>query len=219
MTEQRLVVLISGRGSNLRAIYQAVADGRLPARIVAVIANHDKAAGLAWCQEHGLPTAIVPHRNFPDRESFDRALAAEIDLHRPDWIILAGFLRQLSNGFVERYLGRLVNIHPSLLPAFPGLHTHARALAAGVRWHGATVHFVTPELDAGPIISQGILPVLAEDNAEALAARVLALEHRLYPQALGYLLDGSCVLDNGRTLWRRGYSSPEWLGINPERLI
>lgn len=218
MTEQRLVVLISGRGSNLRAIHQACTSGDLPAQIVGVISNRANAPGLRWCQESHLPTQIIAHQDFPDREHFDHALAMAIDAYAPDWVLLAGFMRQLTEGFVARYLGRLVNIHPSLLPAFPGLQTHQCALTAGVRWHGATVHFVTPELDAGPIIAQGIVPVLAGDNPETLAARVLELEHTLYPQALGHLLRGDCRWENGQTLWRQPYRSPQMQAINPELL-
>ncbi|WP_308388085.1 phosphoribosylglycinamide formyltransferase [Acidithiobacillus sp. AMEEHan] len=216
MTEQRLVVLISGRGSNLRAIQQACASGQLPARISAVISNRADAAGLAWCRDAGLAADVIAHQNFATRADFDHSLAAAIDTHNPDWVILAGFMRQLTDSFVHRYLGRLINIHPSLLPAFPGLHTHQQALHAGVRWHGATVHFVTPELDAGPIIAQGVLPVLSADTPESLSARVLALEHQLYPQALGHLLRGDCVLQLGQTLWRHGYQSPNSARINPQ---
>ncbi|MEY2341309.1 phosphoribosylglycinamide formyltransferase [Acidithiobacillus sp. IBUN Pt1247-S3] len=215
MTEQKLLLLISGRGSNLRAIQRACQNGDLPARISAVISNRPNAAGLAWCREAGLATRVIPHQVYPDRASFDQALAAAIDDHAPDWIILAGFMRQLTDSFVQRYVGRLINIHPSLLPAFPGLHTHQHALHAGVRWHGATVHFVIPELDAGPIIAQGIVPILADDNPETLAARVLDLEHQLYPQALRHLLRGDCVLKNDRVVWQRGYQSPDFSGCNP----
>ncbi|XTI73166.1 phosphoribosylglycinamide formyltransferase [Acidithiobacillus sp. AC3] len=217
MTEQRLVLLISGRGSNLRAIQQACVSGQIPARIGAVISNRADAAGLAWSRDAGLATEVIAHKNFSTRADFDRALAAAIDIHHPDWVVLAGFMRQLTDAFVQRYLGRLINIHPSLLPAFPGLHTHQQALQAGVRWHGATVHFVTPELDAGPIIAQGVLPVRSDDTPESLSARVLALEHQLYPQALGHLLRGDCVLQQGQTLWRQAYQSPDLAGINPQR--
>jgi len=217
LTEQRLVLLISGRGSNLRAIQQACTSGQLPARITAVISNRADAAGLAWCRDARLAAEVIAHKNFSTRADFDRALAAAIDTHNPDWIVLAGFMRQLTDAFVQRYLGRLINIHPSLLPAFPGLHTHQQALQAGVRWHGASVHFVTPELDAGPIIAQGVLPVRSDDTPESLSARVLALEHELYPQALGHLLRGDCVLEQGQTRWRQAYQSPDLASINPQR--
>jgi phosphoribosylglycinamide formyltransferase-1 len=180
---KRIVILISGRGSNMEAMLKA----RLPANIAAVISNEPAAGGLATAQAHGITTAVVPHRAFADRSAFDAALAAEIDRYHPDLIVLAGFMRVLTETFVVRYSGRMINIHPSLLPSFPGLHTHQRALAAGVRVHGCTVHFVTPGLDSGPIIVQAAVPVLAGDNEDSLAARVLAQEHRIYPQAVRWL--------------------------------
>jgi phosphoribosylglycinamide formyltransferase-1 len=185
MSEKTLVVLISGRGSNLEAILQA----RLPARVAAVISNNQQARGLAVAREHGVATAVVDHRAFPGRDAFEAALAAEIERHRPDLVALAGFMRILTSAFVERYRGRLMNIHPSLLPAFPGLDTHRRALQAGVRIHGCTVHFVTPALDSGPIIVQAAVPVLPGDTEQALAARVLAEEHRIYPQAIRWFCE------------------------------
>ena len=186
MADKNLVILISGRGSNL----QAILDARLPVNAAAVISNEAGAGGLAIARSRGIATAVVDHRKFPDRAAFDAALAAAIDRYRPDLVALAGFMRVLTDGFVARYRGRLVNIHPSLLPAFPGLHTHRRALAAGVRIHGCTAHFVTAALDGGPIIVQAAVPVLPGDNEERLAARVLAEEHRIYPQAIRWFCEG-----------------------------
>jgi phosphoribosylglycinamide formyltransferase 1 len=186
MAEKTLVILISGRGSNM----QAILDAELPVRVAAVISNEPEAKGLAAAGSRGIATAVVDHRAFPDRVAFDAALAAEIDGHQPDLVALAGFMRILTDEFIGRYRGRLINIHPSLLPAFPGLHTHRRALAAGVRIHGCTVHFVTSALDGGPIIVQAAVPVLTGDTEEALAARVLAEEHRIYPQAIHWFCQG-----------------------------
>ena len=188
---KRLVILISGRGSNM----QAMVEAGLP--VAAVISNRADAAGLAYAAGRGIATAIVPHRDYPTREAFDAALAQAIDGFRPDLVVLAGFMRILTEGFVLHYQGRLLNIHPSLLPAFPGLDTHARALAAGVKLHGCTVHFVTTELDHGPIVIQAAVPVLAHDDEARLAARVLAEEHRIYPQAARWFLDGKLVIESG----------------------
>ncbi len=194
MTEKSIVILISGRGSNMEALLEA----RLPARVAAVISNDARARGLATAQARGIATAVVDHRAFPDRAAFDAALAAEIDRHRPDLVALAGFMRILTAAFIERYQDRLVNIHPSLLPAFTGLHTHRRALEAGVRFHGCTVHFVAPEVDSGPIIVQAAVPVLPGDTEERLAARVLAQEHRIYPQAVRWFIEAKLRLEDGR---------------------
>ena len=161
----------------------------LPAQICAVISNDPAAKGLATAAGHGVATAVVDHRAYKQRAEFDAALAAAIDAHRPDLVVLAGFMRVLTADFVNRYRGRLVNIHPSLLPSFPGLHTHRQALDAGVRIHGCTVHFVTPQLDHGPIIIQAAVPVLPGDNEDTLAARVLTEEHRIYPQAIRWLCE------------------------------
>jgi phosphoribosylglycinamide formyltransferase-1 len=169
---------------------EAVLDARLPARVAAVISNDPQARGLEVARKRGIATAVADHRAFPDRAAFEAALAAEIDRHRPDLIVLAGFMRVLTPPFVERYDGRIMNIHPSLLPAFQGLDTHRRALEAGVRIHGCTVHFVTPALDSGPIIVQAAVPVQADDTEERLAARVLAEEHRIYPQAIRWFCEG-----------------------------
>ena len=187
-----VVVLISGRGSNL----QAILDAGIP--VSAVISNQPGAGGLAIAARRGVATAVVEHRRFPTREAFDAALADEIDRHAPRLVALAGFMRVLTPGFVARYAGRLVNIHPSLLPEFPGLATHARALAAGAKRHGCTVHFVTAALDHGPIIAQASVPVLPGDTAQTLAARVLAQEHLIYPRALRWFLDGLLVVENGK---------------------
>jgi phosphoribosylglycinamide formyltransferase 1 len=167
---KRIVIVISGHGSNMEAMLKT----GLPAQVAAVISSNPEARGLATARAHGIPTGAVDHRKFRDRAVFDAALAAEIDRHRPDLIVLAGFMRILTESFVERYRGRLLNIHPSLLPAFPGLDTHRRALAAGARIHGCTVHFVSPLLDHGPIVIQAAVPVLPGDSEAALAERVLA---------------------------------------------
>lgn len=190
-------ILISGRGSNM----QALIDAQLPGTCVAVISNRPAAAGLAWAAARGVPTAVVDHKAYPSRETFDAALAAELERRGAELVLLAGFMRVLTESFVQRYEGRLVNIHPSLLPSFPGLHTHEAALQAGVRVHGCTVHFVTPALDCGPIIIQAAVPVLPGDDAEALAARVLAQEHIIYPQAARGILEGRCRLVAGRVVW------------------
>ena len=184
-----VVVLISGRGSNMQALLEA----GIP--VSAVISNIADAAGLALAARRGVATGVVEHRRFATREAFDAALSAEIDQHAPRLVALAGFMRVLTPGFVARYAGRLVNIHPSLLPEFPGLDTHARALAAGVKRHGCTVHFVTTELDHGPIIAQASVPVLPGDTPATLAARVLQQEHQLYPRAIRWFLDGELVIE------------------------
>jgi phosphoribosylglycinamide formyltransferase-1 len=186
-----VVVLISGRGSNLQALVEA----GLP--VGAVIANRADAAGLGFAEKRGIATRVVEHRRHAAREDFDAALAAEIDRFAPRLVALAGFMRLLSAGFVARYDGRLLNIHPSLLPAFPGLHTHERALAAGVKVHGCTVHFVTAELDHGPIVAQAAVPVRAGDDAAALAARVLAQEHVVYPRAVRWFLEDKLSIRDG----------------------
>ncbi|MBU4612631.1 phosphoribosylglycinamide formyltransferase [Achromobacter sp. GG226] len=191
---RRFVILISGRGSNMRSLVEACAAEGWPAEIAAVIANKADAAGLAWAAERGIPTAVVPHKAYPTRDAFDVALAECIDTFAPDYVLLAGFMRVLTPAFVTRYTGRLVNIHPSLLPAFPGLHTHAQALAIGVQAHGCTVHFVTPVLDHGPIIAQGVVPVLVGDTADDLAERVLGVEHRVYPAVCRWLAEGRVQL-------------------------
>jgi len=188
------VILISGRGSNMRSLLEA----DLPGRCAAVISNRPDAAGLDYARERGVATAVVDHKAFAGREAFDAALAAEIDRHAPDLVLLAGFMRVLGDPFVARYAGRMLNIHPSLLPAFPGLNTHAAALQLGVRIHGCTVHFVTPSLDAGPIVIQAAVAVLPGDDPARLAARVLEQEHLIYPQAARWFLEGRLRLADGR---------------------
>jgi phosphoribosylglycinamide formyltransferase 1 len=190
---KNIVILISGSGSNMAAIVHAAAHERwaqrFGARVAAVISNKAGAPGLAWAQAQGIATAVIPHQDFATREAFDAALADAIDAHAPALVVLAGFMRILTPGFVARYEGRLLNIHPSLLPAFPGLHTHRRAIEAGCRVAGVTVHQVTVELDHGPILAQAVVPVLPDDTPETLSARVLAQEHRVYPQAIADWLD------------------------------
>jgi phosphoribosylglycinamide formyltransferase-1 len=193
---KNVVILVSGRGSNMEAIVRACAAERWDARIAAVVSNRADAAGLAFARGQGIATAVVDHRAFADRAAFDLELAGAIDAFAPDVVALAGFMRILGPGFVDRFAGRLVNVHPSLLPAFPGLHTHRRALEAGCKVAGATVHFVTRELDHGPIIGQAAVPVRADDDEASLAARVLVQEHRLYPLAIGWIVaDALQVVD------------------------
>lgn len=186
-----VVILISGRGSNMEAIVRAAIPG---VQISAVISNRPDAAGLDFAARHGIATAVVDHKAYPDRASFEAELASKIDGFLPDLVVLAGFMRVLTEQFVRRYEGRLLNIHPSLLPAFPGLHTHQRALQAGVKVHGTTVHFVTPELDAGPIVIQAAVPVLDGDDEATLASRVLLEEHRIYPQAVAWFAAGRLTI-------------------------
>ncbi len=195
---KRIVILISGRGSNMEAIMRAAAAEHWPSQIAAVISNKPTAAGLEVARAAGIPVAIVNHRDYPDREQFDAALASVIDQYRPDLVVLAGFMRILTEGFVNHFAGRLINIHPSLLPSFTGLDTHRRAIDAGVKFHGATVHFVTAELDHGPIVAQAVVPVHDDDDENTLAARVLEQEHLIYPRAVRDLLEGRLVLKNGR---------------------
>jgi len=201
---KKIVILISGRGSNMEAIVRA----GLPATISAVISNRADAAGLALALQAGIPTKIVDERQFSSREAFDAVLANTIDEYSPEFVALAGFMRILGPGFVGRYSGRLVNIHPSLLPSFSGLHTHRRALMEGVKLHGCTVHFVTPQVDHGPIIAQAAVPVRPEDTEATLAARVLIQEHRLYPLSLRWCLEERLVLRNG-CVSLRGAASPQ----------
>ena len=191
----RIVILISGRGSNMEAIVDACAREGWNARVAAVLSNRADAAGLAFAAARGIATAVVDHRAFSSREAFDAALAQAIDAHAPDLLLLAGFMRILTPGFVQRYEGRMMNIHPSLLPLFPGLHTHRRALEAGCKVAGATVHFVTADLDHGPIVAQAVVPVLADDSEDTLAARVLAREHVLYPLAVRWFAEGALQVD------------------------
>ncbi|MGF6922267.1 phosphoribosylglycinamide formyltransferase [Paraburkholderia sp. 40] len=206
---KKLVILISGRGSNMEAIVRACASEGWPARVAAVIANRPDAAGLAFAASHGIATAVVDHRQFPDRDSFDAALAEQIDAFAPDLVVLAGFMRVLTERFVDHYAARMLNVHPSLLPSFPGLKTHQQALDAGVRFHGASVHFVTSKLDHGPIVLQSAVPVEAGDTAQTLAARVLATEHIIYPRAVRWFVEGRLALDGSRVTLTP--SEPQWL--------
>jgi phosphoribosylglycinamide formyltransferase-1 len=197
---KRIVILISGRGSNMESMMKTAASEQWSAQIAAVISNRPDAAGLEIARDAGIPTAVVNHRDYLDRMQFDAALAAAIDQYQPDLVVLAGFMRILTENFVNHFAGRLVNIHPSLLPSFTGLDTHQRAIDAGVKFHGATVHFVTSELDHGPIITQAVVPVHENDDAETLAARVLVQEHQIYPRAVRDLLEGRLVLKDGRVV-------------------
>jgi phosphoribosylglycinamide formyltransferase 1 len=200
-----LVILISGRGSNMRSIIAACAAGQLHARVAAVVSNEPEAAGLVYAKQSSVATRVVCHRDFATREEFDAALAQTIDAYAPGVIALAGFMRVLTPAFVNGYLGRLINIHPSLLPAYPGLHTHARALAEKASVHGATVHFVTPEMDGGPAIVQAGVPVLEDDDEQRLAARVLEQEHVIYPQALEWIVQNKVKLNaNGKVQYLLG---------------
>ncbi len=192
-----IIVLISGRGSNLRAIVSAINEGSLAANVQAVISNNADAAGLNYATTQQLKTHVLDHKVYEDRLSFDRAMIEIIDSYTPDLIVLAGFMRLLTPEFVTHYLGRLINIHPSLLPAYRGLHTHQRALADKVSEHGASIHFVTPELDSGPVIAQCKVPVFADDTVETLTERVLAKEHTLYPTVIAWFTQGRIkMLDN-----------------------
>ncbi len=196
----RLVILISGRGSNLQAILDQAVSGQLPVDIRVVISNRPDAYGLTRARQAGVHTQILDHKDFASRDEFDTALCQSIDQHQPDLLVLAGFMRVFTPQFVEHYQGRMVNIHPSLLPKFRGLNTHQRALAAGEQEHGVTVHFVTPELDGGPVIAQARVPILAGDDADILAHRVLQQEHQLYPRVIGWFTQGRVVLEGNRAL-------------------
>jgi len=194
---KNIVILISGRGSNMEAVVRAARSEGWPARVAAVISNKPDAAGLAFAQAHGIPTAVVPSKNYSDRASFDAALQGEIDRFAPDLVVLAGFMRILTAPFVAHYAGRMLNIHPSLLPAHPGLDTHRKCLEAGEREHGATVHFVTAELDHGPMVAQTRVPVLPGDTEASLSARVLAEEHKLYPYAVRLFVEDRLSIEQG----------------------
>jgi phosphoribosylglycinamide formyltransferase-1 len=193
----KLVVLISGRGSNLRSIIEAIRSGTLAATIAAVISDKPEAPGLRFASDAGIPQIVIDRRNYPDRGTFEKALSAAIDATGAELIVLAGFMRILGSEFVRAYEGRMINIHPSLLPAFPGLDTHRRALEAKVAEHGASIHLVTPEVDGGPVILQARVPVLPGDDPDSLAARVLAEEHRIYPLVIGWIADGRLTVRDG----------------------
>ena len=201
---KRIVVLISGQGSNLDAIVRASEAQDWPGRVVAVISNRAEARGLQSAQARGIATAALDHKAFPDRAAFDAALADLIDQHAPDLVVLAGFMRILTPAFVARYEGRMLNVHPSLLPSFTGLHTHRRAIDEGCKVAGATVHFVSADLDHGPIVAQAVVPVLPDDDEASLAGRVLAAEHVLYPRAVGWFVKGELELKDGRVTHRGG---------------
>ena len=213
-TPRSVVCLISGRGSNLEALLRTARAENWRAdpgvEVGAVISNQTQARGLQVARDHGIVASVLPHANFASREAFDAALAEAIDPHQPALIVLAGFMRLLTPAFVSRYRGRLLNIHPSLLPAFPGLHTHRRALQAGVRLHGATVHFVSEQVDGGPIVAQAAVAVRPGDTEEALAARVLAQEHVLLPRCVRWILEGRVRLD-GERVTVQGIESQELL--------
>jgi phosphoribosylglycinamide formyltransferase-1 len=194
---KNIVILISGRGSNMEAIVRALEVEKWPARIAAVVSNKADAKGLQYAQEHGIATAVVPSKQFATRAEFDAALQQTIDSFAPDLVVLAGFMRILTAPFVEHYAGRMLNIHPSLLPLFPGLATHEQALEAGVLEHGATVHFVTAELDHGPVVAQARVPVQAGDTPDILSARVLVEEHKLYPYAVRLFVEDRLIIENG----------------------
>jgi len=202
---KRIVILISGRGSNL----QSILDAKLDVQIAAVISNNPAARGIDIARSAGVDTAVIDHRAFPDRASFEAVLADKVDSYRPDLLVLAGFMRILTEGFIKRFRNRIMNIHPSLLPAFPGVDTHRRALQEGVRIHGCTVHFVTPDLDHGPIVVQAAVPVLPGDDEDRLAARVLEQEHRIYPEAIRWYLDGRLKFDGNRVTVSVGRSAPD----------
>ncbi len=201
---KNIVILISGQGSNMQAISEARTTEQWPARIAAVISNKADASGLQWAASQGIATATVDHKQFDSREAFDAELARVIDTHAPDLVVLAGFMRILTAGFVRHFEGRMLNIHPSLLPAFGGLHTHQRAIDAGCHLAGATVHFVTPELDHGPIVAQAAVPVLPGDTAERLAERVLAQEHQIYPRAVRWFVEGQLQVNGQRVTQLQG---------------
>lgn len=196
----KTAILISGSGTNLQAFIDAVGGGHLNLELSVVLSNRPAAFGLVRAEKAGIATACIEHGHFPDRESFDRAVIEKLDQWAPDLLILAGFMRILSAGFVEHYAGRILNIHPALLPAYPGLNTHQRVLDAGEKWHGSTVHFVTEELDAGPGILQGRLPVIAGESAEQLSDRVQHVEHQIYPEAAGWVGERRVEFREGRTL-------------------
>lgn len=212
--KMRCVVLISGRGSNLEALLKAATAPGYPATVVAVVSNRADAAGLQLARDAGIPVAIVPNADYPDRAAYDAALQAAVDTFEPGLVVLAGFMRILTPAFVAHYENRMINIHPSLLPAFTGLHTHQRAIDAGVRFHGCTVHFVTAELDHGPIIAQGVVEVQPHDDPSSLGARVLAVEHQIYPAAVRWFAEGRLRLD-GLSVRVDGYDAYQPAMISP----
>jgi len=210
-----IVILISGRGSNMESLLNAVADGSLPVQVSAVISNRLDAKGLEIAAAQEVETCVIDHTRFDSRESFDATMIKTIDSYSPDLVVLAGFMRILTDDFVRHYEGRLLNIHPSLLPSFPGLHTHRRALAEGVRVHGCTVHFVTPQLDHGPVVVQAAVPVLDGDDETTLAARVLAQEHQIYPMAVRWFAEERLRLVDGHVVFQ-SEQEPEGALISPQ---
>ncbi|HEY2816055.1 MAG TPA: phosphoribosylglycinamide formyltransferase [Casimicrobiaceae bacterium] len=215
MALSRITVLISGRGSNLGALVAHARAGHVDGAVTHVISNRPDAAGLAIARDAGIATSVVDHANHETRAAFDDALVACVVASEPDLIVLAGFMRVLRADFVRRHAGRIINVHPSLLPLYPGLHTHRRALADGVRIHGCSVHYVTPDVDVGPIIAQGAVPVLPGDDETALATRVLAVEHRLLPAAVGWHCAGRLVIENGRVRVTDTATDPDGLLLVP----
>ncbi|MFL5201296.1 MAG: phosphoribosylglycinamide formyltransferase [Microvirga sp.] len=207
MTRRRVAILISGRGSNMVSLIEAARAPDFPAEIALVLSNRPDAAGLERAKAAGIATCVIDHKAHSTREDFEQAMDAALAEHAIAFICLAGFMRVLTDGFVERWAGRMVNVHPSLLPLFRGTQTHRRALEEGVLVHGCTVHFVVPELDAGPIIAQAAVPVVPGDTEERLAARVIVQEHKLYPQALRMICDGTARLENGRVAFSRGWDA------------
>lgn len=195
----------------MQTIVNTIEQQSLPAHVCAVVSNRPDAAGLDWAAARGINTHAVPHRDYATRQEFDEALAAVIDQHAPDYVLLAGFMRVLTPAFVQRYEGRLLNIHPSLLPSFPGLHTHQQALSFGIQWHGCTVHFVTAQLDHGPIVAQGIVPVMAGDDPDALAERLLSVEHRVYGEVVRWLAEGRVAVDEFGTVQVEGVATRAFL--------
>lgn len=207
MTRRRVAILISGRGSNMVSLIEAASQPDFPAEIALVLSNRPDAAGLERAREAGIATCVIDHKAHPTREDFEQAMDAALNEHDIAFICLAGFMRVLTDWFVERWSGKMVNIHPSLLPLFRGTQTHRRALEDGVLVHGCTVHFVVPELDAGPIIAQAAVPVVPGDTEESLAARVIVQEHMLYPKALRIICDGTARLEDGRVVFSRGWNA------------
>ena len=213
MAKLKVGILISGRGSNMAALIKAAAAADYPAEIAVVVSNVADAAGLDIARGAGIATSAIPHKAYPDRESFDRAVSAELEKHDVQLVALAGFMRILGANFVQHYAHRLLNIHPSLLPAFPGLNTHQRALDAGCKVAGATVHWVTAELDHGPIVMQSVVPVYAQDDAHTLAERVLQTEHVIYPQSVRWWVQDELVLQDGRVRHRAGADQTFWATV------
>lgn len=213
--KKRTAILISGRGSNMQALVEAARQPDYPAEIALVISNRPEASGLAWAKAQGLPAVALDHKRYESREHFEGQLQSMLELSNIDLVALAGFMRLMTAPFVERWSGRMINIHPSLLPSFKGLHTHEQALAAGVRISGCTTHFVSPEMDGGPIIAQAAVPVLPEDTPEMLAARVLAAEHKLYPASLALVARDQAVLNGNAVDFQPVVNS----GVNQEQAL